>query len=116
MLQAGDLLGRHAGRGHPLLVLLRAQPDGLHVRFQPALLAGQVGLGRLGVHQLGTQVGCPLLAVGDGGQLRQRPPSVRQLVEGGVHLLQIEQPELYERIGFHVRHRLSTKCTLLVPV
>jgi len=102
VLKLLQLLGRGDGaRGEPVLVAGLAHPHLLDVGLGLVELALQVADGRLRQHDVVATGGDEPLQPHDLGHLRQVGALVGQLVQGGVERLQVEQPELGERVGLH---------------
>ena len=102
MLHGGQLLGVADEPGiDPLLVALTPGLHLLDVRVGLALLAREILDRGLGLALRGRDVGTPLGQRRERGELGHRTKLVGQLVEMRVDVLQIEQLQLGEWIGFH---------------
>jgi hypothetical protein len=101
VLHPFEVLGvGHQPLVHPVLV---ARAPGLHlldVGVAAALVAGEVVDADPGVTRLRVDLGALGQQLGELLGLGQRAELVAQLVEAGVELLDVEQLQLGERVGF----------------
>ena len=82
-----------------MLVAVQPVPDRLQLVLGAVLLALQVRDRRVGTDEVGGQPAAGVLEPGDLGVLGQGAATVRQLGEGGVDALQVEQTLLVSLVG-----------------
>ena len=103
MLERLQLAGRAGAGGEPVLVLLLAGPDLLDVLLQPGDVPVEVVDGDLGADPLVLQRGELPGQRLQLGPLGQGAAAVRELGEGGVDRLKVEQAALSLRVSLHGR-------------
>jgi hypothetical protein len=104
MLQAFEFLAGQATALHPLLIAGRAGAHRVHLVLEAALLVGDIARAGLRVQQLVGERGPLSGPFGERGEFGQGVSPMRELGQGGVRGLKIEQSELYRVIGLHRHH------------
>ncbi len=101
MLETGELAWGQSPGLQAGLVLARPGTHRVDVVLEPALLELDVGDRGLRVDDRALEPGQPTAVFGDRGELGQGPAPVRQLGEGRVGGLQVEQPQLDGGVSVH---------------